>query len=54
MRTWLMVSALTLSYAVGGVSAADAPSTPPPATGVITPLTGDRDSAPSASPATSG
>jgi len=52
MKTWLMACTLTLSCAVGAAGAADAPSTPPPATGVVNPLTGDRDSAPSASPAT--
>lgn len=54
MKTWIVLFALGLSGVASAASAADAPFTPPPATGVLNPLTGDRDSAPSASPATTG
>ncbi len=43
-----------LLAAASGAHAVDAPGTPPPETGIVTPLTGDRDSSPSfpsASPA---
>lgn len=51
MKTWIACVAIVLACDVASVAFAR-PSTPPPATGIITPLTGDRDSAPSASPAT--
>ncbi len=52
MKTWIAFVAVVLACSAASVALAR-PSTPPPKTGVITPLTGDRDSAPSASPATS-
>lgn len=49
-----LLCALTLAAAAAPALAGDAPGTPPPATGIVTPLTGDRDSSldyPPASPA---
>jgi len=51
MKTWIACVAIVLACGIASAAFAR-PSTPPPATGIITPLTGDRDSAPSASPAT--